>query len=93
MRKPKVSGRVVAALAIACVSGLMASTAALADDRHDRDRDWHHDRDWHRGHDRDWHRPGVVVEGPEVVYAPPPMVYAPPPPPPLLGFGLDIRLH
>lgn len=58
--------------------------------------------DWHRDHDRHWHhpRPGFVVAGPPVVYAPapPPVVYSPAPvyeaaPPPVVGFGLNIHVH
>jgi hypothetical protein len=70
-------------LALAVTAGLLsfAATAARADDWHDHEehaRDWHEKHHHHHGHayGHDHDRP-VIVEEPNVVYAPPVVVEQP----------------
>jgi len=79
--------RVIAAVVAAGIAGGALTAPAFADWRHDRD---YHDRHWHDPHCC-YGGPGVVVApAPPVVYAAPAPVYAPPP---VIGLGLDFRIH
>jgi hypothetical protein len=79
-----VMGGVAAALMLTGVVGpaarFLAATPALADDRHDRDRD--RDR-------RHYYHPYYAPP----VYAPPPVLYAPPPPSPVIDFVFPIHIR
>lgn len=63
--------------ALAVSAGLMAVTAARADEWHDHEM---HARDWRHHHHHHEHGGPVIVQEPNVVYAPP-VIVAPPPPP------------
>jgi hypothetical protein len=65
------------------VTGFLAASPALAQDRHD-------DRDHRDDHGRDRH-PYYYRQGP--VYAPPAVIYAPPGPSPAIDFVFPINIR
>ena len=82
----------MAALSIVSLIGL-ASGPALADDRHDRDREIHRDREVHRGPPPRFHEEYRAYDnGGGYVYAPPAVIYAPAPPAGIdFVFPIEIR--
>jgi hypothetical protein len=81
-----------AILALAVSAGLLAATAARADEWHDHEM---HAHEW-RHHHHHPHGP-VIVQEPNVVYAPPIVVESPPPPvedsPSGLNLVFPINIH
>ncbi len=85
----KKTSRMISALVV--TAGLLAvtATAARADDWHDHEV---HAQDWHRKH-MHHHRHPVIVQEPNVVYAPPLVVEPPPPPDDSSGLNVIIPIH